>query len=706
MKKTFIGRVFSVMVAVIIVASVFVIPATAATKTSSEFWRNILADKNYSEITLGIYDNLVSVFEQTKAPASIDYVYKAKFSSLDEAKPYYNSNFLNNYLIPTYYYVYNDHPEYFWLETACKVNANVSYIGNDYTITYTVKPSYCITSNLTSAKSSFDSAVSTLTTGLSGKSDYEKSRVIHDRLISNTDYIQSGAHQSAYGAIVAGKAVCAGYARAYKVLLDAVGIQSYYLTGTSADPNSGKSVNHSWNAVKLDGSWYYSDVTWDDQGATTYYAQFNVTKARISEDHTFDTEIVPYIPNATATAANYFTKNGCILSSYDLDAIVSHLDKNDLTARFYYSGTAYSNASDFYKAKIYSGTGKVNVFSDIVEGLGYKNAGYSFSIKSCGREFIISITITSGDKVTTTTTSKVTTTTPKVTTTTTTSKATTTTTPKATTTTTTTTVTELTTTPSSDSTTTPPTSEITSVPDSSDTPEDTSVPTEDTEPSVDTSESEELTTTTPDTSAPESSVPEDDKEDGEKEDKNSEDISIDINTDGKDESEAAELKEKAEKLLAEVKTGSLSSDSQNVLNDVLTKNGTTEAESGVYKIDFDEVLALGTVSKLTVDVSDSKFSPEDEIFAYRIDENGDVIDLGKAQKISEGGALKKVTISTDSISDIFLSGKKLDVTGGTATAADNGNMIYIIIGVVAALIVAGIVIAVVLKKKKNSNETE
>lgn len=701
MKKTLIGRIFSVMMSVIIIASIFVIPASAATNTSSEFWRNILKNKTYSEITLPIYDTLEEVFEQTKAPASIEYVYEATFSSLDEAKLRYNNDFINNYLIPTYYYVYNDHPEYFWLETACSVNVSVSYRGNDYTITYTVKPSYCVTSNLTAAKSSFDNAVSTMTSGLSGKSDYEKSLILHDRLIENTDYVQSGAHQSAYGALVAGKAVCAGYARAYKVLLDKVGIQSYYLTGKSADPNSGKSVNHSWNAVKLDGSWYYSDATWDDQDTTTYYAQFNVTKARISEDHTFDSEIIPYLPNATATAANYFTKNGCILTGYDLNAIVNHLDKNDLTARFYYSGTAYSSASAFYKANIYDKASGVNVFADIVEGLGYKNAGYSYSIKSCGREFIISITITSGTKEETTTTAKVTTTT--------------TTTPKATTTTTTTTTTEITTTPSTDITTTPPTSEVTTVPDDTTTP-DTSVSIEDSKPedtSAEESKTPEDTSVSEETTTPEASVAEpsesdeDEPENGGNETIGSENISIDLNTDGKNAEEVIELKEKVEAVLGGMTTGSLSDESQKVLDSALEQNNSNESAVNVYKIDFNDSVDLGTVNKLTVDISDSKFSPEDDIFAYRIDEKGEVIDLGKAEKISEGGALKKVTISTDSISDIFLTGKKLDVSGGTATVTtESDNTVYIIIGVAAALIVVGVIVGVILNKKKKAEREE
>lgn len=61
---------------------------------------------------------------------------------------------------------------------------------------------------------------------------------------------------TAYGALVEGDAVCQGYALAYKLLLDKCGIDSVLVTSNE--------MGHAWNLVKLDGSWYHVDVTWDD----------------------------------------------------------------------------------------------------------------------------------------------------------------------------------------------------------------------------------------------------------------------------------------------------------------------------------------------------------------------------------------------------------------------------------------------------------
>lgn len=53
-------------------------------------------------------------------------------------------------------------------------------------------------------------------------------------------------------------AVCQGYAAAYSALLNAVGIPNYVVSGSV--PNG----SHAWNAVQLNGQWYYIDPTWND----------------------------------------------------------------------------------------------------------------------------------------------------------------------------------------------------------------------------------------------------------------------------------------------------------------------------------------------------------------------------------------------------------------------------------------------------------
>ena len=84
-------------------------------------------------------------------------------------------------------------------------------------------------------------------------------------------------NQSAYSALVLGKTVCAGYARAYQYLLQKLGIPCYYCTGYAGE-------NHAWNIVKLEDTYYNVDVTWSDTKPQNYL-YFNGTDADYAKDH-------------------------------------------------------------------------------------------------------------------------------------------------------------------------------------------------------------------------------------------------------------------------------------------------------------------------------------------------------------------------------------------------------------------------------------
>lgn len=61
-----------------------------------------------------------------------------------------------------------------------------------------------------------------------------------------------------YGALVNGKAVCEGYAKAFKLLCDRAGIPCVLVGGKA---NGG---DHMWNYVMIGNTWYLVDLTFDD----------------------------------------------------------------------------------------------------------------------------------------------------------------------------------------------------------------------------------------------------------------------------------------------------------------------------------------------------------------------------------------------------------------------------------------------------------
>ena len=94
--------------------------------------------------------------------------------------------------------------------------------------------------------------------------DYNKVRRTHDWLIEEISYDSSSYNKgNIYGVFIEKKVVCEGYARAYKYLLDNLGITNILVTGTATNSN-GTTEEHMWNYVKINGEWYAVDPTWDD----------------------------------------------------------------------------------------------------------------------------------------------------------------------------------------------------------------------------------------------------------------------------------------------------------------------------------------------------------------------------------------------------------------------------------------------------------
>ena len=79
-----------------------------------------------------------------------------------------------------------------------------------------------------------------------------------------SDPIPSGLdvpQRDATGVFFNGDAVCAGYASAFRLVLNILGIENYTLNNDEKPENA---AAHIWNRVKIGDSWYHIDVTWND----------------------------------------------------------------------------------------------------------------------------------------------------------------------------------------------------------------------------------------------------------------------------------------------------------------------------------------------------------------------------------------------------------------------------------------------------------
>ena len=207
-----------------------------------------------------------------------------------------------------------DNPDLFFVGRKCTISTK--WLRTFCTIEYIIdKEEY------PEAKSALDQAAEKVISGLSKPDDeWQTELEIHDYIIDNCEYklVESElVYSSAYGALVNGSAACEGYSKAAKLLFDRAGIESAVLSGTSENFDGTRGA-HMWNAVKIDGDFYYLDCTWDDplndSGANIkIYSYFNINNDMIAGSHSD----FSYDFNCTQTKANYYVKTGRYFESYD-----------------------------------------------------------------------------------------------------------------------------------------------------------------------------------------------------------------------------------------------------------------------------------------------------------------------------------------------------------------------------------------------------
>ena len=119
-----------------------------------------------------------------------------------------------------------------------------------------------------------------------GMSDYTRALVLHDWLIYNANYDYTYTYYDASGVLLHGTGVCDSYARAYLMLMTAAGVECVIVSGMAGSDENGWE-SHAWNMVKLDGTWYHVDCTWDDpnKGGCERHTYFCVSDETLAKDH-------------------------------------------------------------------------------------------------------------------------------------------------------------------------------------------------------------------------------------------------------------------------------------------------------------------------------------------------------------------------------------------------------------------------------------
>ncbi len=227
--------------------------------------------------------------------------------------------------------VIDDNPDVFWVANPA---GTISY-GSDG-LAKNVIFKYCMTpSEVKRRKKQIEKAVKPFLKGIKpSMSDYEVALRAHENIVELIDYDSIGLDEqerdpnsnqkpdnlrSIYGVFVEEKAVCAGYARAYQYMLNRLGIECAYVRGPCHD-----GVWHAWNIIKLEGEYYYVDVTFDDRSNTdsrkngsagVSYDYFCITTQELLKSRSINKS--EQYPECTAVKCNYFVRSKLFFKDYD-----------------------------------------------------------------------------------------------------------------------------------------------------------------------------------------------------------------------------------------------------------------------------------------------------------------------------------------------------------------------------------------------------
>ncbi len=164
--------------------------------------------------------------------------------------------------------------------------------------------------------------------------EYERVKFVFEYLVNTVDYVEGAPdNQNIYSALVGKRTVCAGYARSAQYLLQKMGMECIYVTGTCANGEA-----HAWNLVKCEGNWYQMDVTFGDpeymqteEGEALESSEIDygylccndeqMLKERVADD------LVPF-PPCTSLDYNYYVMRGRYYAGYNAGRVLEDMKQD------------------------------------------------------------------------------------------------------------------------------------------------------------------------------------------------------------------------------------------------------------------------------------------------------------------------------------------------------------------------------------------
>lgn len=154
--------------------------------------------------------------------------------------------------------------------------------------------------------------------------EYAKVKYVYEWLISRCDYVLGAENnQNILSVFVTDETVCQGYAKAAQYLLNKMDVFCILCEGEAMGSEA-----HVWNIVRIDGEYYYLDVTWGD---ATYTFNEQDSDSVAPPDINYEYMCVPYteiagthaiietvtLPVCNSMRDNYYVREGLYFEDID-----------------------------------------------------------------------------------------------------------------------------------------------------------------------------------------------------------------------------------------------------------------------------------------------------------------------------------------------------------------------------------------------------
>lgn len=272
-------------------------------------------------------------------------------------------------------------PQYYFLDNSYVYGDK--YLSGKVTTVFCpgIYESFAKGSTRKSATTKFKAKIESMTAKVrKGSSELEKAKIAHDLIVEKIMYdpgFQSVPmfsqpytlyHQSAYSVFCDDYTVCAGYTKAYEILMNGVGIDTLGITSSS----------HAWNLICLNDSWYCVDLTWDDMDGrnnmSTQYTFFGLSEASITgeldkqDSHQKEAMYTGLTPKCTKDLGSTRTEVGTVYvpTQTAMQPVISQkkraggmavtLDAFAPGAEIYYTLDGKNPSSSFTRSYRYTGT--------------------------------------------------------------------------------------------------------------------------------------------------------------------------------------------------------------------------------------------------------------------------------------------------------------------------------------------------------------